>query len=93
MTTKQQEQLREELSKILIKWSMSTRQAAINEILSLFAKREEEILTDFSEFCHTRYTGCQKRENKYDEWEYCYKNEVIFMAHDYIKQRSKEITK
>lgn len=33
--------LRQQISRILVKWSMPTRQVAINEILRLFPDREE----------------------------------------------------
>lgn len=52
--------------------------------------KEEKIklLEDFAEYCHQFYNGCQKREDRYDEWEYCYKNEVINMVEGFINSNN-----
>lgn len=44
MTNKPTQSLREEISKILVKNHMSTRQVAINEILSLFSQEQKRLL-------------------------------------------------
>lgn len=42
MTSNTNKQLRAEISKILVKWSMPTREVAISEIVALFNKLEVE---------------------------------------------------
>lgn len=36
--------LKQQISEILVKWSMPTRQVAINEILALFLEMSEEVI-------------------------------------------------
>lgn len=42
----QEKAIREEISKILVKWSMPTRQVAINELLTLIAQVREETIEE-----------------------------------------------
>lgn len=39
-----EESMRNEISKILIKWSMPTRQPAISEIIELFSQQKKDLL-------------------------------------------------
>ena len=44
----------------------------------------EKILTDFAEYAHTRYLGCELIGG--DKYSYGYDTEVVCMIDDYLKQ-------
>lgn len=46
------------------------------------SQQREQVLSDFSEFCHTKYEGCVQENG---EWFYQYKNEVVNMADEYLE--------
>ena len=48
-------------------------------------EEQKQLLEDFAEYCHSFYTGCQKSDS--DEWEYSYKNEVVFMIDGYLEDK------
>ena len=62
---------------------------AVEEIMQLFNEAKEEMLEDFAEYCHTKYNGTTRTEN--DDWEYSYKDEVIIMAEEYLKNIKKNL--
>lgn len=54
---------------------------------------EDELLDKIGDICHERYLGTSKREDRYDEWQYSYETEVIFLLQDpRIKQAIAEYT-
>lgn len=60
------DELRKEISEILVKWNMSTRQAAISEIMQLLIKQERIIYLKGTTFafhlCDCDYCKIKSRE-------------------------------
>lgn len=58
---------------------------------SLIAKKMEEVLNDFSEFCHEHYQGSiTEKEHFVDVTSYLYDNEIVWLAKQYIESKYKQ---
>jgi len=50
MKEEKYKEIRDKISKILVKWSMPTRQVAINEIMELIKEQEKKLIKQFENF-------------------------------------------
>lgn len=88
MTPEQKQLIKEKMSKILVKWSMPTRQVAINEIVQEFDLAIKQTEEKIGEKMHEYYIGSERADDFPDGYKYIYElpTEAIYI-NTYIRNK------